>query len=95
MSLDNILLKSIENLIKNSTSDKKINSIINKHTKKLHFIPFNYRILGGILQSMNIQFGNFIEELMRQLVKNNNYEILKEYSGKKVINLQFQRRLIL
>ncbi len=32
---------------------------------------------------MNIQFGNFIEELMRQLIHKSGYEILEKYSGKK------------
>ncbi|MDY6119792.1 MAG: hypothetical protein SPI03_00420 [Campylobacter sputorum] len=90
LNLDDILLSSIKKLIKNSTSDKKFKVIINKHKNKLHFIPFEYRVLGGILQSMNIQFGNFIEELMCGLVKNSGYEILTKYSGKKVIILKSQ-----
>lgn len=59
MNLDDILLRSIEKLIENSTSHKKINSLMDKHRKKLHFIPFNYRVLGEILQSMNIQVWKF------------------------------------
>jgi hypothetical protein len=55
-----------------------------KHAKKVHFIPKAYRIFGGMLQSMNIQFGNFIEEFMSLLIKGeNNYEVIAEYSGKK------------
>lgn len=54
INLDDILLNSIEKLIQNSTSDEKLEQICKKHNQKLHFIPYQYRILGGILQSMNI-----------------------------------------
>lgn len=40
-----------------------------KHNKKVHFIPVRYRILGGILQGLNIKFGNFIEQLIHNLVE--------------------------
>lgn len=93
LNLDDILLSSIKKLIKNSTSDKKFKVIINKHKNKLHFIPFEYRVLGGILQSMNIQFGNFIEELMCGLVKNSGYEILTKYSGKKSNNFKISNKI--
>lgn len=76
------LLKAVSELIAKSGSDKKIKSLMKKHINKLHFIPFEYRILGGILQSMNIQFGNFIEELMQILVKNSGFEVLN-LSGSK------------
>ena len=81
--LEKIVLNSIDTIIKNTTSDKKLQKIHKAHEVKLHFIPIKYRVFGGILLSMNIQFGNFIEELMRQLVANSGYEILQEFSGKK------------
>ncbi|UNU72881.1 hypothetical protein LU293_07235 [Moraxella nasovis] len=47
-------------------------------------MPKNYRIFGGILQSMNIQFGNFLEEFMTLFIKSDGrYEVLEKYSGKK------------
>ena len=78
--LEKIVLNSIDTIIKNTTSNKKLQKIHKAHEVKLHFIPIKYRVFGGILQSMNIQFGNFIEELMRQLVANSGYEILQEFS---------------
>jgi len=54
----------------------------NKHSAKVHFIPYNYRIFGGLLQSMNIQFGNFIEKLITLILEQNtNLEIVNKYSG--------------
>lgn len=82
--IEEIIFEAVEKIIKNSTSKEKIKKLSKKHNEKIHFIPKNYRVFGGILQSMNIQFGNFIEELMALLIENEtDYEILKEYSGKK------------
>lgn len=82
--LENIIIKAVSNIIENSISDKKIKKLKEKHNKKMHFIPKNYRIFGGLLQSMNIQFGNFIEELMPLIIANESkFKILEEYSGKK------------
>lgn len=77
--------KSVKEIIDKSSN--KINHLSKKHLNKVHFIPRKYRILGGILQSMNIQFGNFIEVLMQNLIKGNDrYRILSDYSGKKYKN---------
>lgn len=82
--IETILTDSIKNLIKNSSAETKIKSLEDKHAVKLHFIPYKYRIFGGILQSMNIQFGNFIEKVMDEIIKDNDKnEIIAKYSGKK------------
>ena len=82
--LENIIIKAVRNIIENSISNKKIKNLKEKHDKKMHFIPKRYRIFGGLLQSMNIQFGNFIEELMTLIISNENkFKILEEYNGKK------------
>ncbi len=76
--------KSVQDIIERCANNQKISSLIDKHDKKLHFIPTEYRVLGGLLQSMNIQFGNFIEILMSNLVScEERYEIIEKYSGKK------------
>lgn len=82
------IIKSISNavdsLILNSTKETKLKSIIDKHKNKVHFIPIKYRVLGGILQSMNIQFGNFLETTIRNIIAlNKDNEILEKFSGKK------------
>lgn len=60
------LKKSINTLLDNAT--KKKQALTDRHNKKPHFIPVRYRVLGGILQSMNIQFGNFLEQVIRNIV---------------------------
>lgn len=82
--LDEVMKKAIDVMISNTVSDKKIKELQKKHNKKVHFIPIKYRIFGGMIQSMNIKFGNFIEEAIRQiLMVNKNNELNKDYSGAK------------
>lgn len=81
-NIKNLIEQTVQEII--NKSKKKIITLLKKHNKKLHFIPSKYRVLGGLLQSMNIQFGNFIEKLMLNLIKNEKkYKVLKKYSGKK------------
>lgn len=82
--LDRVMKKSIGIMIANAGNNSKINKLKKKHEKKIHFIPIKYRVFGGIIQSMNIQFGNFIEEAIHQiLLVNKNNKIIEEYSGKR------------
>ena len=79
-----LINEAVKNMISHTGEDAQIRKLIAKHDKKIHFIPKRYRVFGGMLQSMNIQFGNFIEELMAVIIsKNDKYEIIEKYSGKK------------
>ena len=78
------ILNSVEQLIENSSSKSKLSSIVLKHKAKVHFMPMQYRVLAGILQSMNIQFGNFLETTIKNIVATNaDNKIINKYSGKK------------
>lgn len=82
--IQTLINKAVKNMIEHTSSEDKLKSLYKKHEEKIHFIPKRYRVFGGLLQSMNIQFGNFIEELMRLLIENEGkYQILTKYSGKK------------
>lgn len=82
--LKELINSAVLKMIYNSGSPNKLADLTSKHDKKIHFIPKKYRVFGGLLQSMNIQFGNFIEELMTSLIANEKrYVLLTEYSGKK------------
>lgn len=81
--------QAVQNMLDKASSDSKISKLQKTHHQKIHFIPQRYRVFGGLLQSLNIQFGNFLEELMTLLIKSDGrYEILESYSGKK--NNEFQ-----
>jgi predicted RNA-binding protein YlqC (UPF0109 family) len=83
-----LIKESVLKLINNTTTDFKINKIIGKHEVKTHFVPIKYRIFGGLLQSLNIQFGNFIEVLMQKIIEEEKHlEIVSEISGKKNVLL--------
>lgn len=82
--ISDLINKAVSNILINSSSENKLKKLIKTHYVKIHFVPRNYRIFGGILQSMNIQFGNFLEEFMTLLIESDGrYDILEEYSGKK------------
>lgn len=79
-----VIRKTILDILNESTSIRNIKKITEKHIPKVHFIPIRYRILGGILQGLNIKFGNFIEMLIRNLVDiDTNIQVMPD-SGKKI-----------
>jgi len=83
-----LIRDSILGLLNNTIADVKIKKIIEKHEAKTHFIPIKYRIFGGLLQSLNIQFGNFIEVLMQKIIeKEARLQIVAGISGKKNVPL--------
>jgi hypothetical protein len=64
-----IIRNTINDMLQESMSDTNIKQLAEKHSNKVHFIPVRYRILGGILQGLNIKFGNFIEKLIGNIVE--------------------------
>lgn len=79
-----LINQAVLEIINHTGSKEKLDMMKQKHALKIHFIPSKYRVFGGLIQSMNIQFGNFIEVLMALIIENEEqYEILKEYSGKR------------
>lgn len=87
-----LINESVKEIIEKSSNEKCLKQIYKKHDEKIHFIPKEYRVLGGILQSMNIKFGNFIEILMKNIIAaDGKYEIIEEYSGKKVNTFNLTR----
>ena len=83
-NIKKLINTAVAKIIDKTSSDAKMEHLQGKHDVKIHFTPKRYRIFGGILQSMNIQFGNFIEELIKLLIENDErYTILTKYSGKK------------
>ncbi len=67
--IKSIIYKTVHEMLEESTSTSNISSMLDKHTEKIHFIPIRYRIIGGIIQGLNIKFGNFIELLIANLVE--------------------------
>lgn len=83
-SVRDLITKTISQILKDSTSDAQIRQLKMKHEDKVHFIPIKYRIIGGVLQSLNIKFGNFIENLIGNIVEiDSGVEVMRD-SGKKI-----------
>lgn len=86
---------AVDELINNSINENKLKNLYVKHYQKIHFIPVKYRVLGGILQSMNIQFGNFLETTIKNIIEAlSNNEIIYEYSGKKSNKFNLSKKTI-
>ena len=67
-----------------SMSSGNIRKLAEKHVEKVHFVPIRYRIVGGILQGLNIKFGNFIEQLLRNIVETDTGVKVMGDSGRKL-----------
>jgi len=79
-----IIQQTVRQMLAESMSVRNINRLTKKHEGKVHFIPIRYRIIGGILQGLNIKFGNFIEQLMRNIVEIDPNVVSLPESGKKI-----------
>jgi len=55
-----IVREAIIKIIQDAVSETSIQKSRKIHEEKIHFIPVQYRVLGGLIQSLNIRFGNFI-----------------------------------
>lgn len=76
--------RTVLEMLENSASESNIRKLTLKHKEKVHFIPIRYRIFGGIIQGLNIKFGNFIEKLMINIVEiDPGVEVMSD-SGRKI-----------
>lgn len=77
-----IIRKTVLEMLGASMSSGNIHKMAEKHAAKVHFVPIRYRIVGGILQGLNIKFGNFIEQLLRNIIEiDTGVKVMKD-SGK-------------
>jgi len=79
-----IIRQTISEMLMESMSDQNIRKMAEKHIEKTHFVPIRYRIIGGILQGLNIKFGNFIEQLLRNIIEIDTGVKVMPDSGKKI-----------
>jgi len=80
----NIVRDAIMRIINATASELSIERLLEVHEGKVHFVPTQYCVLGGILQSLNIKFGNFIEKLLELVVENDPNVVRMPDSGMKV-----------
>jgi hypothetical protein len=78
-----IVREAVVRLIRETTAEENIAKSLQLHETKIHFVPTRYRVLGGLLQSLNIKFGNFIEKLIGLVVERDANVKALPSSGKK------------
>ncbi len=78
-----IVRTAVLTIINDTASPESIKRSIQVHRAKIHFVPAKYRVLGGLLQSLNIKFGNFIEKLIDLVVDTDSRVTALPVSGKK------------
>ncbi len=64
-----IVQRTIFEILETSMSAANIRAMTRRHTRKVHFVPIKYRIIGGVLQGLNIKFGYFIEKLLGEIIR--------------------------
>lgn len=76
--------EAIVRIIRETASQRAIEKGFRVHETKIHFIPTQYRVFGGLLQSLNIKFGNFIEKLIALIVEEDASVQALPGSGRKI-----------
>jgi hypothetical protein len=84
VKVNELIKKALEDTVWSAFSQVAIDRVAKKNSTKVHFIPVGVRVFSGVVQSLNIRYGNFIQSLMQNLVEQENSLTLHELSGKKV-----------
>lgn len=81
--VQNAVRQAVKEIIEATISSAKIQESFKKHRGKVHFIPPKYRVLGGLLQALNIKFGNFLEKLLDFVIQNDSNVKRHPISGRR------------
>ena len=71
------------NMVEETMKNEKIIESFRVQSEKTHFVPKQYRVMGGLLQSLNIRFGNFLELLLREIIISDPLVSIMDLSGKR------------
>ncbi|CRX37041.1 / / Type II restriction enzyme HinfI-like protein / 524633:525424 Reverse [Candidatus Hepatoplasma crinochetorum] len=82
--LEKIISNNMNDLIESKMELKTFNKKNVNNKNKIHFLPIEFRNLISFMQSINISFGNFIEKLIRDIIKEDKKYNLSDLSGKKI-----------
>lgn len=69
-NLFNFIADKTLEIMENTFSDDLIEESFKTQLKISHVIPIRHRVLGGLYQAVNIKFGNFLEILIKEIIKN-------------------------
>lgn len=82
--LEKIISNNMNDLIESKMELKNFSKKNLNNKNKIHFLPIEFRNLISFTQSINISFGNFIEKLIRDIIKEDKKYNLSNLSGKKI-----------
>ncbi len=82
--VNELIKQALEDTVWSAFSQDAIDRVAKKNSTKVHFIPVGVRVFSGVVQALNIRYGNFIQALMGKLVEHEHSLTLHELSGKKV-----------
>ena len=68
MDIFTIIESKTIDLINNTFNDEMIKETFKKQLQVSHVIPIRYRVLSGLFQSLNIKFGDFLEDLTKDFI---------------------------
>lgn len=75
--------------INHTLTIEKINSEYKKLSERSSFIPINYSVFSNLIQSMAIQQGSLIEDILHCALREENMYTISEYSGQKKVKLYY------
>jgi len=82
--LNRLIAESLESSVWGAFDASNVERVRRKNESKTHFIPLGVRVFSGVVQAMNIRYGNFIQAFMNALVAREPTLELHSSSGRRV-----------
>ena len=82
--LDELIAESLEKAVWGAFNKDNIDRVRRKNLSKTHFIPLGVRVFSGVVQAMNIRYGNFIQVLLNALVARETSLQIHAESGRRI-----------
>lgn len=82
--LGQLISESLDKAVWGAFEAPNVERVRRKNASKTHFIPLGVRVFSGVVQAMNIRYGNFIQAFMNALVARESNLELHPSSGRRV-----------
>lgn len=82
--LNQLIAESLESAVWGAFDASNVERVRRKNESKTHFIPLGVRVFSGVVQAMNIRYGNFIQAFLNALVAREATLELHASSGRRV-----------
>jgi hypothetical protein len=82
--LPELIADSLDRAVWGALQPENVERVRRKNAQKTHFIPLGVRTFSGVVQAMNIRYGNFIQTFISSLVAREVSLALHESSGRRI-----------